>query len=146
MQTAELMQWLPHRPPFLFVDAVTQLVPQKSATGYKDILASEAFFAGHFPGNPVMPGVLMVEALAQLACILAFKSQGSYAGQVAYFMGIKQVRFRRVVRPGERLELAVEILRARANVWIFSGVAKVGAEVAVECEFTAGLKDAMAAK
>ncbi|MDQ7787842.1 MAG: 3-hydroxyacyl-ACP dehydratase FabZ [Thermodesulfovibrionales bacterium] len=136
----EIQTLLPHRYPFLLVDRIIELKPGEKAIGIKNVTANEAFFQGHFPGNPIMPGVLMVEAMAQVAGILAFKS-GDIQGQSVYFMSIEKVKFRRPVVPGDQLRMEIKILQQRGNVWKFSGHAFVEDKIASEAEFTAMVTD-----
>jgi 3-hydroxyacyl-[acyl-carrier-protein] dehydratase len=120
---------IPHRPPFLFVDEVTSLTPGEKITGRWRLTGDEAFFAGHFPGRPTLPGVLMVEALAQLGAVLLL-SEPRYHGYLPLFGGIDKARFRRQVRPGETLEMAVEIEQMGASAGKAKGVATVEGKVA----------------
>ncbi len=136
----EIQTLLPHRYPFLLVDRITTIEPGVKAVGIKNVTANEGFFQGHFPGNPIMPGVLIIEALAQVAGILAFRS-GSPAGKSVYFMSIEKAKFRKPVVPGDQLRLEVSILQYRGNVWKFSGSAFVEEKVAAEAEFTAMVTD-----
>jgi len=122
---------LPHRPPFLFVDEVTEIVPSRSAAGRWHLTGDEAFFAGHFPGRPTLPGVLMVEALAQLGGI-ALLSDARYAGKLPLFGGIDKARFRRQVVPGDTLELAVELDQLGSMSGKGHGSARVGDQVACQ--------------
>ena len=135
----ELIQRIiPHRYPFLLVDRVVEIDSTKTAVGIKNVTMNEPQFTGHFPGMPVMPGVLMVEAMAQTAAVmvgvgmdLADKNFG------VYFMAIDNVKFRRKVGPGDTLRMAVETIRGGGKVWKFKGNATVEGELACECEFTA---------
>ncbi len=136
MDIKEIHKFLPHRYPFLLVDRILEINPGNKATGIKNVTCNEEFFQGHFPGNPIMPGVLMIEALAQVAGLLAFRS-GASAGKAVYFMSIERAKFRKPVVPGDQLKLEVTILQQRGNVWKFSGNASVEEKVAAEAEFTA---------
>lgn len=135
----EIMSLLPHRYPFLLVDKVTELEPQVRAVGIKNVTINEPFFQGHFPNNPVMPGVLIVEAMAQVAGILAFKS--GVNGKAVYFMTIDKVKFRKPVLPGDQLKFEVKVTHTRGNVWKFSGNAFVGESLMSEAEFVAMVSD-----
>ena len=141
MDIREIQRLLPHRYPFLLVDRIIELVPKVKAVGIKNITANEEFFQGHFPGNPIMPGVLMIEALAQVGGILAFGS-GVPPGRSIYFLGIEKAKFRKPVMPGDQLRLEVNILQVRGDtVWKFSGNAIVDDKTAAEAEFTAMVTD-----
>lgn len=131
----EIQNILPHRYPFLLVDRIIEIDPWKRAVGIKNVTVNEPFFVGHFPGNPIMPGVLIVEAMAQVAGILAFKS--GIHGDAVYFMSIEKAKFRKPVLPGDQLKLDITTLHSRGNVWRFSGNAIVNDRVAAEAEFTA---------
>ncbi len=136
----ELKNYIPHRFPFLLVDRVTEVEKSKKAVGIKNVSANEYFFEGHFPGNPIMPGVLIVEALAQTAGILTnVSAEKKYKG--VYFMSIEKAKFRKPVVPGDQLRLEVELVRQRSTVLRFSGLAKVDDKVVAEAEFTAMMTD-----
>jgi 3-hydroxyacyl-[acyl-carrier-protein] dehydratase len=140
MDIKEIQKFLPHRYPFLLVDRVVELEPGTKAVGIKNVTINEEFFQGHFPGEPIMPGVLIIEALAQVAGILAFRS-GATVGKSVYFMSIEKAKFRKPVVPGDQLRLEIQILQQRGNVWRFSGHAIVEEKVAAEAEFTAMVPD-----
>jgi 3-hydroxyacyl-[acyl-carrier-protein] dehydratase len=129
---------IPHRYPFLMVDRLTHIVSGERATGVKNVSANESFFQGHFPNEPIMPGVLIVEALAQTAGALVAYSLGAKdRGASVYFMSIDAARFRKPVVPGDTIHLHVERRQVRGGVWKFNGVAKVGDVVVAESTFTA---------
>ena len=138
----EIMAMIPHRYPFLFIDKVTKIVPDSTATGIKNVSMNEPFFQGHFPGHPIMPGVLIIEAMAQTSAILVIETTGKRTGAVVYFMTIEQARFRQPVFPGDQLELHVEKKRSRGNVWKFSGKAKVEGKLMAEAVYSAMIVDA----
>lgn len=140
MDIKEIQKFLPHRYPFLLVDRVVEIEPGTKAVGIKNVTINEEFFQGHFPGLPIMPGVLIIEAMAQVAGILAFRS-GATVGKSVYFMSIEKAKFRRPVVPGDQLRLEINILQQRGNVWKFSGSAIVEEKVAAEAEFTAMVTD-----
>ena len=133
----EIMEMIPHRYPFLLIDKVTDIVPDATATGIKNVTINEPFFQGHFPGHPIMPGVLIVEAMAQTSAILVIETTGKRAGGVVYFMTIEQARFRRPIGPGDRVELRVEKQRSRGNVWKFKGEAMVDGKLMAEAIYSA---------
>lgn len=139
IDTKEILSILPHRYPFLLVDRVVELEPKVKAIGIKNVTFNEPFFQGHFPNNPVMPGVLIVEAMAQVAGILAFKS--GMQGKAVYFMSIEKVKFRKLVLPGDQLRLEIRVVHMRGSVWKFSGSAFVGDKLTSEAEFTAMVSD-----
>jgi 3-hydroxyacyl-[acyl-carrier-protein] dehydratase len=140
MDIREIQKFLPHRYPFLLVDKIIEIIPGKKALGIKNVTFNEEFFQGHFPGNPIMPGVLIIEALAQVSGILAFHS-GATPGKSVYFMSIEKAKFRKPVVPGDQIKLETNILQHRGNVWKFSGHAIVEDKVAAEAEFTAMVTD-----
>jgi 3-hydroxyacyl-[acyl-carrier-protein] dehydratase len=136
MDIREIQRLLPHRYPFLLVDRIIEFEPKVKAVGIKNITANEEFFQGHFPGNPLMPGVLIIEALAQVGGILAFGS-GVPPGKV-YFLSIEKAKFRKPVTPGDQLRLEVTVLKIRGDtIWKFSGNAIVDDKIVTEAEFTA---------
>jgi 3-hydroxyacyl-[acyl-carrier-protein] dehydratase len=139
---ARLMQLLPHRFPMLMIDRMIDLVAGRSATGIKNVSINEPYFQGHFPSHPVMPGVLIVESMAQTAGALVMHSLGTQLGQkVVYFMTIDKCRFRHPVAPGDQLRIPVQILRSRGPVWKFTGEAYVGETLVAEGEFSAMVVD-----
>jgi 3-hydroxyacyl-[acyl-carrier-protein] dehydratase len=142
MDIYKILKQLPHRYPFLLVDRVLSIDKGKSIRALKNVTINEPFFEGHFPRRPVMPGVLMLEALAQAAALLAFDATGSIPDEdsVYYFAGLDAVRFKRPVVPGDQLILEVELLRTKAGVFKFKARALVGEEVAVEAEITCAVR------
>ncbi len=136
----EIQKLLPHKYPFLMVDRIIDIEPGVEAIGIKNVTINEEFFQGHFPGQPIMPGVLIIEAMAQVAGILAYRSGGNI-GKSVYFMSIEKAKFRKPVVPGDQLKLVVNILQQRGNVWKFSGTAYVEDKVTAEAEFTAMVTD-----
>ena len=137
-----VMAALPHRYPMLLVDRVEKIVPDQSITAIKAVSMNEGFFQGHFPGRPIMPGVLIVEALAQAAGILAVESLGlADSGKLVYFMAIEGAKFRNPVEPGCLLQLDVEFVQKRATVCKFRGRASVDGKLAAEASFTAMIAD-----
>ncbi len=139
----EILSRIPHRYPFLLVDRCEEFKPSESIVGIKCVTMNEPFFQGHFPAYPVMPGVLIVEAMAQTGAIMMSKSLNiDISGKVIYFMSIDGVRFRSPVRPGDVLRMHVEVTRARGDIFKFKGKALVGGKVAAEAEFAAMSADA----
>jgi 3-hydroxyacyl-[acyl-carrier-protein] dehydratase len=136
----EIMRLIPHRYPVLLVDSVEEFEKDVSIVGVKNVTFNEWFFQGHFPGNPIMPGVLTIEAMAQTAAILAMKS-AEKKGLTVYFMSIEKAKFRRPVVPGDRLRMEVNVTHRRGQVWKFSAKALVEGNVASEAEFTAMMSE-----
>lgn len=142
LDVKRVMAALPHRYPMLLVDRVEQILPDQSITAIKAVSMNEGFFQGHFPGRPIMPGVLIVEALAQAAGVLAVESLGlANSGKLVYFMAIEGAKFRNPVEPGCLLQLDVEFVQKRATVCKFSGKASVDGKVVAEANFTAMIAD-----
>ncbi|WP_035373147.1 3-hydroxyacyl-ACP dehydratase FabZ [Pseudoduganella violaceinigra] len=136
MDICEIKQYLPHRYPLLLVDRVISYEENKSITAIKNVTVNEEFFNGHFPHKPVMPGVLMIEAMAQTAALLSFKSIGLKPDEnsVVYFVGIDNARFKRPVGPGDQLKMDVEILRNARGIWKYKAVGSVDGQIALEAE------------
>jgi len=137
----QIMEIIPHRPPFLLVDRILELEHGVRAVGLKQVTANEPFFAGHFPGRPIMPGVLQIEALAQVGAV-ALLSEPEHRGKLALFAGLDGVRFRRLVVPGDTLRLEVTLEKLRRRIGKGHGVATVDGAVAAEGEFTFAIADA----
>jgi 3-hydroxyacyl-[acyl-carrier-protein] dehydratase len=137
-----IMQMIPHRYPFLMVDKVIDVVPNEGATGVKNVTASEPHFQGHFPERPIMPGVLIIESMAQTAAVVVVETLGAHAeGKLVYFMTVDNARFRRPVVPGDTLMVHVKKERSRGNVWRFHGEAKVDGQLMAEATFAAMIMD-----
>ncbi|MBP8924661.1 MAG: 3-hydroxyacyl-ACP dehydratase FabZ [Pseudomonadales bacterium] len=134
MDVNEIREYLPHRYPFLLVDRVTELTPGTSIVAYKNVSVNEGFFEGHFPGLPVMPGVLIVEALAQAAGILGFRTMNKRPadGSIYYFVGADKLRFKRPVVPGDRLQLEARIVTEKRGIWKFDCIASVDGQLVCE--------------
>jgi 3-hydroxyacyl-[acyl-carrier-protein] dehydratase len=133
----EIMSIIPHRYPFLLIDKVVDLNTNESATGIKNVTINEPFFVGHFPKKPVMPGVLIIEALAQTACVLVAKSGHTSADSLVYFTSIEEAKFRQMVVPGDQLRLRVNIVKNRLKLWKMEGSAMIGDKVVAEAKFSA---------
>ena len=144
MDNVEIQSILPHRYPFLLVDRIRELDPDRRIVGIKNVTINEPFFQGHFPGRPVMPGVLILEALAQVGGVLAFKSLGSVGRPVVYLTGTDGAKFRKPVVPGDILRLEVDVLKKRAPFWKMQGRAFVESELVCEAEVTAMVTDEQA--
>jgi len=142
VETAEILECIPHRFPFLFIDRVKDIVPYERAVGVKAISAGEGFFQGHFPGHPIMPGVLIVEAMAQTAAVLVVKSLGlENEGKLVYFMSLDEAKFRKPVYPGVLLELNIVASQRRGRVWKFRGEGRVEGTLVAEASFAAMIRD-----
>jgi len=139
---ARIMHAIPHRYPFLMIDRVVDVVRNQSAIGIKNVSVNESFFAGHFPNHPVMPGVLIIESMAQTAAVLVVETLGpEAAGKVVYFMSIEGAKFRRPVVPGDQLRIHVTKERNRGNVWKFNAVARVDGVSVAEATYAAMIMD-----
>ena len=137
-----LMEMIPHRDPFLMIDKVVDVVKNERAVGIKNVSPDEYYFRGHFPSRPVMPGVLIIEAMAQTAAVLVVHTLGPRAeGKLVYFMTVDNARFRKPVVPGDCLHVHVTKQRHRGNVWRFEGEAKVNGQLAAEAVFAAMILD-----
>ncbi len=135
----EIMKMLPHRYPFLLIDRLEVEIPGEKGMGIKNVTMNEEFFQGHFPNNPIMPGVLQIEAMAQTAGAVVVAQNEDYANnkRSVLFMGIDGVKFRKQVKPGDQLRMHVERIKARRNIYVFKGTAMVDDHVVSEAEFTA---------
>jgi 3-hydroxyacyl-[acyl-carrier-protein] dehydratase len=137
-----IMQMIPHRYPFLLIDRVVNVVTGESAIGIKNVSINEAYFQGHFPQHPVLPGVLMIEAMAQTAAVLVVHTLGAESeGKLVYFMSVDNARFRHPVFPGDQLHVHVVRKQNRGSVWKFEGRAMVGAKLMAEATFAAMIRD-----
>ena len=143
MDIHQILEHLPHRYPFLLVDRVLECVPGERIVAYKNVTINEPFFPGHYPHHPVMPGVLVIEALAQAAAILSFKTLGGKPDDksVYYFVGIDGARFKKPVTPGDRLMLEVSILANKRGLWKFAGRAVVDGQLAAEAELLCTVRE-----
>lgn len=138
----EIMKMIPHRYPFLLIDRVVDVVIDKSAVGIKNVTVNEPHFTGHFPSKPIMPGVLIIEAMAQTSAVLVVKTLGTGTeGKLVYFMSVENARFRKPVTPGDTMYIHVEKERSRGNVWKFTSEAKVNGVRVAEATFTAMIMD-----
>jgi len=134
----KIMRMIPHRYPFLMIDRVSDLVSEESAIGHKNVTFNEPYFQGHFPNKPIMPGVLIVEAMAQTAAILVVHFMGGVSEDtLVYFMSVENAKFRQLVTPGDVLEIHVKTKQHRKTVWKFEGIAKVNDNAVAEATFTA---------
>lgn len=142
LDIVQIMELLPHRYPFLLVDKIIELEPGKRSVGIKNVTMNEPFFQGHFPGFPVMPGVLIIEAMAQVAAILAYQTaEGGAKDKVSYFMAIDNARFRKPVKPGDTLRIEVETMFVKRGIWSVAAKAYVGETLVTEAELKATLSD-----
>ncbi len=139
---SRIVKMIPHRYPMLMIDRVIEIVPDQSATGIKNVSINEPQFRGHFPNHPVMPGVMIVESMAQTAAVLVVQTLGPDAeGKLVYFMSIDSARFRQPVVPGDSMRVEVEKIRNRGPVWKFKAAAKVDGKVVAEAEFAAMIRE-----
>ena len=135
LNTQQIMEILPHRNPFLLIDTIEELVPGEKVVAKKNVTMNEPYFMGHFPGNPVMPGVLIIEALAQTGAV-AILCQDEWKGKTAYFAGINNAKFKQRVVPGDTLELTTEIIKVKGPIGVGKAVAKVNGKTACMAELT----------
>ncbi len=142
LDITRIMQMIPHRYPILMIDRVVDITLGESATGVKNVTINEPYFQGHFPSRPVMPGVLIIEAMAQTSAVLVVATLGAEAeGKLVYFMTVDEARFRRPVTPGDTIHIHVSKQRQRANVWKFKGEAKVNGVLVAEAIYSAMILD-----
>ena len=135
----QITEMIPHRYPFLLVDRVTECIPGKSCKGYKNVSMNEDFFNGHFPGNPIMPGVLQIEAMAQLSCMI-LKTQPGYEDKLGLFAGIDKARFKNIVRPGDKFEMVSEITKLKGPIAKCLAKGYVDGKLTVEAELTVAMR------
>jgi 3-hydroxyacyl-[acyl-carrier-protein] dehydratase len=141
MDIKKITSLLPHRYPFLLVDRVVEVEPGQRLLGYKNVTINEPFFQGHFPEKPVMPGVLIIEALAQATGLLAMESEDVAGKAIYYLVGVDKARFKRPVVPGDQLMLEVEVLKQRRGIWTFSGKGTVDSQVCASAEIMCTARD-----
>jgi 3-hydroxyacyl-[acyl-carrier-protein] dehydratase len=138
----QILRMIPHRYPILMIDRLEEIVIDRSAVGIKNVSVNEPFFQGHFPGKPIMPGVLIIEAMAQTAATLVVYTIGdNVEGRLVYFMSVENARFRKMVVPGDQLRVHVQRIHKRGNVWKFKGEAKVNGVLCAEATYTAMIVD-----
>ena len=137
--TIEIMEMIPHRYPFLLVDRITECIPGKYSKGYKNLTMNEEFFQGHFPGNPIMPGVLQLEAMAQCSAPILM-TLPQFKDKLALFAGLENVRFKNIVRPGDRLDMEIELLKLKGPIGKSHAVGKVNGVIVVEADMTVCMK------
>ncbi len=135
----QIMDMIPHRYPFLLVDRITECVPGKYSKGYKNLTMNEEFFQGHFPGNPIMPGVLQIEAMAQCAAPILM-TLPEHKGKLTLFAGVEKARFKNIVRPGDRLDMSIELTKAKGPIGKCHAVGSVDGKTVVEADFTVAMK------
>ena len=141
MDIVEIMSYLPHRYPFLLLDRIVELVPEKRVVGIKNVTLNEPFFQGHFPAHPIMPGVLIVEAMAQTAGVLSMQMVEDPASKVIYFMSIDKAKFRQPVLPGDQLRLELDVIKIRVPIMKFQGYAYVEEKKVAEAQLAATITD-----
>jgi len=141
MDINEIMSYLPHRYPFLLIDRIVELEADKRIVGIKNVTINEPFFQGHFPGHPIMPGVLLLEAMAQVGGVFALKSDPQAADKVIYFMSIDKAKFRKPVVPGDQIRFELQLLKKRSNIMAFRGEALVDGGMVAEAEMMAMIVD-----
>ncbi|NOQ31998.1 MAG: 3-hydroxyacyl-ACP dehydratase FabZ [Helicobacteraceae bacterium] len=145
LDVVEIQKILPHRFPFLLVDRVTQIKEKESLVAFKNVTVNEHVFEGHFPGHPIYPGVMILEGMAQAGGVLAFKSmdvtEEEIANKVVYFMGIDGAKFRSPVKPGDRLEYRINVIKNRGNIWVLKGESYVDDKLVCEAELKAMIVD-----
>ncbi len=141
IEIGEILRRLPHRYPFLLIDRAIDYIPNKSIRGIKNVTINEPFFQGHFPGHPIMPGVLIVEAMAQVGGMLLMGTVEDPDSKVVYFMSLDNVKFRKPVRPGDQLRFELEMTQVRGKICRMQGTAKVDGEVVCEAEMAAMVRD-----
>jgi beta-hydroxyacyl-ACP dehydratase FabZ len=141
MMIDDLINVIPHRYPFLLVDRILEIDERKRIVGLKNVTINEPYFQGHFPGHPIMPGVLIIEAMAQVGGVLLMGAMDDHASKVVYFMSLDNVKFRRPVRPGDQLIFELEMTQIRGNVCKMRGIAKVDGDVVAEADMAAMVRD-----
>ena len=137
----EIMSYLPHRYPFLLIDRIVEFEENKRVVGIKNVTINEPFFQGHFPGHPIMPGVLLIEAMAQVGGVMALKSEPEPLKKVIYFMSIDKAKFRKPVVPGDQVRFELDLIKKRSTIRTFKGVALVDGAIVAEAEMMAMIVD-----